>query len=115
MKPAIKLIAKTARIALLVFAALVGSPRMTLSVEAKPVVFELPTETAAFKPGKGVELVRANCAACHSADYIKIQPRGPGFKKDFWQGEVTKMIKVFGAPIAPQDADKIVAYLSNYY
>ncbi len=49
------------------------------------------------------------------ADYINTQPRGPKFKKDFWQAEVTKMIKVYGAPIDDADAAKIVDYLAATY
>jgi hypothetical protein len=36
-------------------------------------------------------------------------------KKDFWQAEVTKMIKVYGAPIDDADVPKIVEYLSTAY
>ncbi len=50
-----------------------------------------------------------------SADCINTQPRGPKFKKDFWQAEVTKMIKVYGAPIDDADAAKIVDYLAATY
>jgi mono/diheme cytochrome c family protein len=78
---------------------------------AKPVSYELPEETAAFGPGPNQDAALGNCAACHSADYIKTQPRGASFKKDFWQGEVTKMIKVYGAPIDEADVSKIVDYL----
>ncbi|MEW6639125.1 MAG: cytochrome c [Pseudomonadota bacterium] len=82
---------------------------------AKPVSYKLPEETATLKPGPNVEVVQNNCTACHSVDYIKTQPRGPKFKKDFWQAEVTKMIKVFGAPIDDADVSKIVDYLSQTY
>ena len=58
---------------------------------------------------------RAIAAACHSADYIQTQPQGPSFKKDFWQAEVTKMIKVYGAPIDEADVPKIVDYLTQVY
>lgn len=78
---------------------------------AKPVSYQLPEETAAFGPGPNQDAVLGNCAACHSADYIKTQPQGPAFKKDFWQAEVTKMIKVYGAPIDEADVSKIVDYL----
>ncbi|MGH6765114.1 MAG: cytochrome c, partial [Bradyrhizobium sp.] len=44
---------------------------------AKPVAYKLPDETAAFKPGPNLEVVQNNCTACHSADYVAIQPRGP--------------------------------------
>jgi sulfite dehydrogenase (cytochrome) subunit B len=84
-------------------------------VMAKPVSYTLPDETAAFKPGTNLEVVQNNCTACHSADYIQTQPHGAKFKKDFWQAEVTKMIKVYGAPIEDADVGKIVDYLSTTY
>jgi mono/diheme cytochrome c family protein len=82
---------------------------------AKPINFELPAETATFKPGPNLDIVQGNCGACHSADYIKTQPTGPKFGKDFWQAEVTKMIKVYGAPIDEKDVPAIVEYLSTAY
>ena len=85
------------------------------AVIAAPVNYKLPEETATFKPGPNLEVVQNNCTACHSADYINTQPRGPKFKKDFWQAEVTKMIKVFGAPIDEADVSKIVEYLAQTY
>jgi sulfite dehydrogenase (cytochrome) subunit B len=85
------------------------------AVSAKPVTYELPDETAAFKPGPNLETVQGNCGACHSADYILTQPQGPAFKKAFWEAEVTKMIKVYGAPIDEADVPKIVDYLTQTY
>ena len=85
------------------------------SADAAPVNYKLPDETAAFKPGPGLDVVQNNCSACHSADYINTQPRGPKYKKDFWQAEVTKMIKVYGAPIDDADVPKIVDYLAATY
>ncbi|KJC58676.1 sulfite:cytochrome C oxidoreductase subunit B [Bradyrhizobium sp. LTSPM299] len=90
----------------------------TLSIAAAtatPVNYALPEETAAFKSGPNLEVVQNNCTACHSADYIKNQPQGEKFKKDFWQAEVTKMIKVYGAPIDDADIGKIVEYLAATY
>ncbi|QPF83576.1 cytochrome c [Bradyrhizobium genosp. L] len=90
----------------------------TLSIAAAmaaPVNYTLPEETASFKPGPNLEIVQNNCTACHSADYIKTQPQGEKFKKDFWQAEVTKMIKVYGAPIDNADVGKIVEYLAATY
>lgn len=84
-------------------------------VSAGPVSYKLPEESAAFRPGSNLEIVQSNCTACHSADYIRTQPQGPKFKKDFWQAEVTKMIKVYGAPIDDADVGKIVDYLSQTY
>ena len=85
------------------------------SANAAPVSYTLPEETAALKPGPNLEAAQNNCTACHSADYIQTQPRGPKFKKDFWQAEVTKMIKVYGAPIEDSDVGKIVDYLTATY
>ena len=84
-------------------------------VNAKPLTYVLPDETAAFKPGPNLETVQGNCGACHSADYIATQPQGPAFKKAFWEAEVTKMIKVYGAPIDEADVPKIVEYLSQVH
>jgi sulfite dehydrogenase (cytochrome) subunit B len=94
----------------LALAAVAGS--IPGSVSAAPVSYTLPDETAVFGPGPNLEVIQSNCAACHSADYIITQPRGAKFKRDFWQAEVTKMIKVFGAPIDDADAARIVDYLA---
>jgi hypothetical protein len=83
--------------------------------DAKPISYKLPEDTSTFKPGPNVEVVKNNCTACHSADYVQIQPRGPKFKEDFWRATVTKMIKVYGAPIDEADAGKIVEYLTKTY
>jgi mono/diheme cytochrome c family protein len=85
------------------------------SAHAAPIDYKVPEETVDFKPGPNRDVVKANCSACHSADYVQTQPRGDKFKKDFWQAEVTKMIKVFGAPIADADVPKIVEYLTVTY
>jgi sulfite dehydrogenase (cytochrome) subunit B len=82
---------------------------------AKPASYKLPNETVTFKPGPNLEIVQSNCTACHSFDYIQTQPRGPKFKEDFWRAEVTKMIKVYGAPIDDADVGKIVDYLAQTY
>jgi sulfite dehydrogenase (cytochrome) subunit B len=103
----------------LVLAALLATSAIAVfglsATTAAPISYTLPDETAAFKPGPNLEVVQNNCTACHSADYINTQPRGPKFKKDFWAAEVTKMIKVYGAPIAEADVPKIVEYLAATY
>jgi cytochrome c5 len=81
---------------------------------AAPVSYRLPEETAAFKPGPNLDIVKNNCTACHSADYVNTQPLMKN-RKDFWQAEVTKMIKVYGAPIDQADVGKIVDYLAATY
>lgn len=82
---------------------------------AAPISYQLPQETAAFKPGPNLDVVKNNCTGCHSADYIAIQPRNVKSKKDFWQAEVTKMKKVYGAPIEDADIGRIVDYLAATY
>lgn len=100
---------------------LLGACAITLSaaglvaVDAKPLNYQLPDETAGFKPGPNLEIVQGNCGSCHSADYVITQPQGPAFKKAFWEAEVAKMINVYGAPIDPGDVRKIVEYLVQVY
>ena len=94
----------------------VGSTALALSVNAKPLTYQLPEETTAFKPGPNLDAAQGNCGACHSADYVLTQPpQAPDKKKGFWETEVTKMIKVYGAPINQADVPKIVEYLSTSY
>jgi sulfite dehydrogenase (cytochrome) subunit B len=107
---------RSTRAALTGFAALmVGVCGSGLVVSAKPISYKLPNETAAFRPGPNLETVQNNCTACHSSDYVETQPRGAKFKEAFWRAEVTKMIKVYGAPIEEADIGKIVDYLTQTY
>jgi len=86
-----------------------------VAVHAKPFTYAVPEDKSVFRPGLNLEVVQGNCGSCHSADYILTQPQGPTFKKAFWEAEVTKMIKVYGAPIDEKDVPKIVEYLTATY
>jgi len=66
-----------------------------------------------LKKGPGVEQVEANCGACHSLDYI--QMNSPFMTSSTWDAEISKMIKVFGAPISEADARAIGDYLKANY
>lgn len=66
-----------------------------------------------LKPGAGLDKVESNCAACHSLDYIRMN--SPFLAPAGWDAEVTKMIKVFGAPIDDADAKAIADYLKKNY
>jgi mono/diheme cytochrome c family protein len=66
-----------------------------------------------LKDGPGRDKVEANCASCHSLDYI--QANSPFMNRGVWDAEVTKMIKAFGAPIAEADAKEIIDYLTKNY
>ena len=67
---------------------------------------------AALRQGAGMETTRQQCVLCHSTDYIVMQPHGNARQ---WDAVVTKMIKVFGAPVNDQDAKTIVEYLATQY
>ena len=66
-----------------------------------------------LKDGPGRDKVEANCASCHSLDYI--QGNSPFMNRGVWDAEVTKMIKAYGAPITDADAKEIVDYLAKNY
>lgn len=81
---------------------------------ATAMSYRLPSdEPTRLLPGPDADLAAGTCAACHSLDYITTQPRGKGAQ--FWKDSVTKMVKVYGAPIKPDDADRIAAYLGKTY
>jgi mono/diheme cytochrome c family protein len=67
----------------------------------------------ALKQGPGLDKVEANCAACHSLDYI--QMNSPFMTAAVWDAEVAKMIHAFGAPISEADARAIAEYLKANY
>jgi hypothetical protein len=66
-----------------------------------------------LREGPGKDLVVGSCAICHSLDYIPMN--SPFLDRKGWEAEVNKMIKAFGAPVAPEDAPKIVDYLTAQY
>jgi sulfite dehydrogenase (cytochrome) subunit B len=66
-----------------------------------------------LKDGPGRAQVEANCGSCHSLDYVLMN--SPFLDRQGWDGSVTKMIKVFGAPISAEDAKAIVDYLASNY
>ncbi len=66
-----------------------------------------------LKAGAGRDIVENYCNACHSLDYPRIN--APFLDRQGWEAEVNKMIKAFGAPIAPADAKGIVDYLAQNY
>lgn len=88
------------------------SPALTSALE--PVSFTMPEETTpAELADPQAELVVSTCTACHSLEYITTQPRGMGEK--FWHDSVTKMVKVYAAPIEPADADAIAKILAERF
>jgi hypothetical protein len=71
-----------------------------------------PSFTPELAAGDGKVEVQSFCATCHSSRYIVMQPPLPSAT---WDAEVSKMIKVYGAPIPEATAKKITAYLQEHY
>jgi|SRR6516165_9002405 hypothetical protein len=72
----------------------------------------LPSVGPSFKPGPGVAAASEYCTTCHSPAYVAIQPP---FTAAQWTAEVTKMRRVYGAPIPDDAAATIVQYLTTEY
>ena len=91
-----------------------GATLLAAAAFAQPAAIELPLgDTPAELADPASEVVVNNCSACHSLDYITTQPRGKG--EQFWKDSVAKMINVYKAPIAPEDADAISAELARKF
>jgi mono/diheme cytochrome c family protein len=61
----------------------------------------------------GYTLARANCVACHSAEYMLYQP--PNAARPYWDAMVKRMKAVFNAPLNDADMPAIVDYLVKTY
>jgi mono/diheme cytochrome c family protein len=79
-------------------------------LELKSVTVDLPIGDRMFPDGPGSDAINNNCLACHSAGMVLNQPSLP---KAVWAAEVEKMMKVYKAPIVPEDVDAIVDYLAR--
>jgi mono/diheme cytochrome c family protein len=84
---------------------------LALLVVAFPA--EAGEESITLKDGAGKDLVEADCAACHSLDYVEMN--APFLDQKKWEATVKKMIDRFGAPIAEADAAAITEYLTANY
>ncbi|MGU3360828.1 cytochrome c [Methylobacterium sp. M6A4_1b] len=96
---------------------LLAGPWAGLPAAAAPRSYDLPEPTTQLRPASGHEAglaaAEANCQSCHSVDYIAMQPPGKGAA--FWTSEVTKMRKVYHAPISEADGKAIAEYLAAAY
>ena len=72
----------------------------------------LPNIQIELASGAGREKVQTLCNICHSVDYITMQPAGT---KAQWTATVSKMRKLFGAPISDADSEAIINYLAEHY
>jgi sulfite dehydrogenase (cytochrome) subunit B len=89
-----------------------ATPLLTSLLLAAGVV-AAAEQRVALKDGIGRDKVEANCASCHSLDYIL--GNSPFMNRQVWDAEVTKMVKAFGAPISDADAKEIAEYLTKNY
>jgi hypothetical protein len=70
-------------------------------------------EPIQLKEAPGLDKVEGNCGGCHSLDYVVMNSPFPNAA--VWDAEVSKMIKVFGAPIEEPAAKIIADYLKKQY
>lgn len=92
--------------AVVVATSLFAAPRLTL----KSTSVELPYDELAYPEGQGAEVMNANCASCHSASMVLLQPK---LSREQWTGIVRKMRDVYRAPVADEDVPAIIDYLAS--
>lgn len=61
-----------------------------------------------FYTGANSQILNSNCLMCHSAGFVERQPT---LSLTAWTGEVMKMKKIFGAPLAQSDIPVIAQAL----
>jgi sulfite dehydrogenase (cytochrome) subunit B len=91
------------KIALIPIAAIAAGATLAMAGEEK----------VQLKDGPNVQVVRNNCIACHSLDYIPLN--SPFLDAKGWEATVAKMQKAYGAPVKAEDAPVIAEYLAKYY
>lgn len=74
----------------------------------KTAKIDLPTGDRVYVGGNAAEAINANCITCHSAGMVLNQPH---LSRAEWTAEVTKMINVYKAPVEPDAAAAVIAYL----
>jgi mono/diheme cytochrome c family protein len=92
--------------ALLLVAAGAGAATKTMT---------LPADGVQLKPSAlpGYAKAQAQCAACHSAEYMLYQPASA--PRAYWENMVRRMQQVFKAPINDADIPDLVDYLVKTY
>ncbi len=93
--------------------ALFGAASVLATGASCALEITLPQETATLRPSSLPGAANAaQCLMCHSADYMSSQPP---MGKAFWEAEVNKMIKTYGAPIPADQIPAITEYLNSVY
>ena len=86
---------------------------LTLAVALAAGIVAAQERRLELKDAPGRAQVEANCGSCHSLDYVVMN--SPFLDRNGWDGSVTKMVRVFGAPIKADDAKVIIDYLNANY
>jgi mono/diheme cytochrome c family protein len=76
------------------------------------MVWKLPVERVALKPGNGQAAITGQCAVCHSLDYLTTQPR---LTRTAWQATVDKMRSRYQAQLNTNLVPVVVNYLVENY
>ncbi len=90
----------------------VGALAPVALAQERTITLPADSDYGTLTLGPHRELAQTQCQFCHSTDYIVMQPRGDAKQ---WDAVVTKMVKVFGAPLSDVDARAIVEYLAAAY
>lgn len=69
----------------------------------------LPDDESDLPPGPNQRTFQTSCSICHSTRLVMTQP---AFPQKQWTETVHKMVKTYGAPIAPDAEGRIVEYLT---
>ncbi len=95
--------------ALLLFAACNGTNYSVPDAPPRDDTGDISDVMVVLPYATGKELVERTCITCHSLRYIEMQPH---MTEKSWDKTVTKMIKMYGAPVQDSaDAAAIVRYL----
>ena len=87
-----------------------ATEKPTVVVAAKIEPIKLPELDPAMPDKPGLVAVQTLCNTCHTPHYIMNQPE---FTKEVWTAEITKMQKVFNAPIPQEKVPEVLAYLMS--
>jgi sulfite dehydrogenase (cytochrome) subunit B len=100
-------------ISVLFMAALACGVHGKLSAAEKSIV--LPPDGVQLQVSDlpGFDKAKAECVACHSAEYMVYQPASA--PRTYWEAMVLRMKAVFKAPIEDADVPQLVDYLVKTY
>jgi PBP1b-binding outer membrane lipoprotein LpoB len=77
-------------------------------VQFQDASIALPDDPNELPEAPGKQAVIDNCTACHSPSTMLQQPKVP---REKWEATVTKMVKLYKAPIDAKAIPQIVDYM----